>query len=224
MRQVTLALILGLLGCGLFVTAVAMAAPSQPAAIPLTGDSPLYDDPISGTKTISPTTHPVASAIAERFEEVEDSEITRLHDKEGLGFGVISHILFIEDTHGISSTVLIEQFQSGMGWGEILQFHKLPRGLAGYGGNLGSIMSSINKKGDDWMPPGQLKKSQPDSENWMPPGQLKKDQPVDGAFVPPGQLKKSDQGDDGGGGRSGPPGAPPGQVKDKDKGKGKDKK
>ena len=221
MRQVTLALILGLLGCGLFVTAVAMAAPSQPAAIPLAGDSPFYNDPISGTNTISPTTHPVASAMANHFD-VEYSEIERLHDEEGLGFGVIAHAYFIAEVSGNDPNALIGEFQSGKGWseiwGEIWREKNLHPGLAGHGMNLGSIMSSYNKKGDDWMPPGQFKKSQPEGENWMPPGQLKKDEPVDGAFVPPGQLNKSDKGDRDD--RGGPPSAPPGQVKDK----GKDKK
>jgi hypothetical protein len=227
MRQVTLALILGLLGFGLFVTAVAMAAPSQPAAIPLAGDSPLYDDPISGTKTISPTTHPVASAIAEHFH-VEYSEIARLHDEEGLGFGVIAHAYFIAEVSGYEPDELIREFQSGKGWGEIWgkiwREENLHPGLARHGMNLGSIMSSRNKKGDDWMPPGQLKKSQPESENWMPPGQLKKDEPDDGAFVPPGQLKKSDEGDDSGDDRGGPPSVPPGQAKDKGKNKNKNNK
>ena len=93
MRQATLALILGLLGCGLFVTAVALAAPSQPAAIPPAGDSPLYDNPITGTDTYSPTTHPVASAIAEHFD-VEYSKIAGHHFEEGLGFGIIARIYF----------------------------------------------------------------------------------------------------------------------------------
>ena len=222
MRQVTIALILGLLGFGLFVTAVAMAAPSQPAAIPLAGDSPLYDDPISGTKTISPTTHPVASAISEHFD-VEYSKIAGHHFEEGLGFGVIARIYFMADAWGINPDDLKNQFLDGMGWGEIwgdiLREQNLHPGLARRGMNLGSIMSSRNKKGDDWMPPGQLKKSQPESENWMPPGQLKKDEPDDGAFVPPGQLKKSDEGDDSGDDRGGPPSVPPGQAKDKGKNK-----
>ena len=208
MRQVTIALVLGMLGFGLFVTAMAMAAPSQPAAIPLVGVNPLYDDPITDTDTYSPTTtHPVASAIADHFE-VEYSEIAGLHNEDGLGFGVISHAYFIAETLGISPTALIEQFQSGMGWGEILKDHSLHPGLAGRGGNLGSIMSSRNKNGENWMPPGQLKKYELD----------------DDAFVPPGQLKKSDEDNDSGDDRGGPPSVPPGQERVKDKAKGKDKK
>jgi hypothetical protein len=226
MRRVTIALVFGLLGFGLFVTAVAMAAPTQPAVAPLAGDGPLYDvEPITDTDTYSPTTtHPVASAIAKHFE-VEYSEIAALHDEEGLGFGVISHMYFIADTWGIEIAVLKDQFLlEGMGWGEILKYHELPRGLAGFGGNLGSIMSSPNKKGDDWMPPGQLKKSLPDGEGWTPPGQLKKDESDGDGFVPPGQLKKSVEDEGGEGDRGGPPSAPPGQEKAKDKAKGKDKK
>jgi hypothetical protein len=196
-----------------------MAAPGQPAATSQVGHGPLYDDTITDTDTYSPTTHPVGSAIAEHFD-VEYSEITRLHNEEGLGFGIIARIYFMADAWEIDPEALKVQFLDGMGWGEILKSHDWPRGLAGYGGNLGSIMSSRNKKGDDSMPPGQLKKSQPEGEDWMPPGQLKKDEPDDDAFVPPGQLKKSDEDDDNEDDRGGPPG----QEKVKDKGKGKDKK
>ena len=72
-------------------------------------------------------------------------------------------------------------------------------GLAGRGGNLGSIMSGRDRT----LPPGQLKKLPSEGTD---------------TFVPPGQLKKSDGDDSDAGG--GPPSVPPGQGKDKGK-KGK---
>lgn len=210
MKKATLALILGLLGFGLFVTSVAIAAPDQPLVATSAQDSLQFADP----DTISPTTsisHPVASAMAEYFE-VEYSEIAALHE-EGLGFGVISHAYFVARTLGISPTKVIAKFQAGTGWGMIMKEYGLPPGLAGRGGNLGTIMSGR----DRMLPPGQLKKlSSNEADEFVPPGQRKKnDSEGDTDFVPPGQLKKSggDDNDD----RGGPPNVPPGQAKDKGK-------
>jgi hypothetical protein len=218
MRKAILPVVLGLLGAALFLTSVALAAPSQPAAFPATEGRFQIEDPITDTDTISHTTsvsHPVASAIAKHFD-VDASEIAALHD-EGLGFGVIAHAYFVGDTLGIPPAEVLAEFQAGKGWGEILKDFGLHPGLAGRGGNLGGIMSGR----DRMLPPGQLKKLPTDeADRLTPPGQLKKNQPDDSsAFVPPGQLKKSE------GGHSeaydGPPGAPPGQSQDKGK---KDKK
>lgn len=215
MRRAVLPIVLGLLGFGLFFTSMAMAASGQPPATSFSIHSPLFDDPITDTDTISPTvttTHPVASALADYFD-VDYSEIANLHE-EGLGFGVIAHAYFIAATSNFTPAItpsdVISKFQSGLGWGEILKEYGLPPGLAGKGRNLGSIMSTRK-----WT-------SYDAQATWMPPGQQKKNQPNDEGRASPGQLRKSDAADQDE--RGGPPSAPPGQGKDKDKGKGKGKK
>jgi hypothetical protein len=112
MKRIMLPMALGVLGVTLFVTSVALAAPSHPAAIPVTGgrfqlgDTLTDTESISDTDSISHTTsvsHPVVSAIAEYFGEyfdVDAAEIAALHD-EGLGFGVIAHAYFVGNTLGI---------------------------------------------------------------------------------------------------------------------------
>jgi len=212
MKRVILPVVLGLVGTTIFLTSVALAAPNHPTALPAAVDTFQLDDPISDTNTISDTgtishttsvSHPVVSAIAEYFGEyfeVDASQIAALHD-EGLGFGVIAHAYFVARTLGditgditITPAYVLDQFQSGKGWGEILKDYGLHPGLAGRGGNLGSIMSGRDRT----LPPGQLKKLSPDEAD---------------TFIPPGQLKKSngDDSDD----RGGPPSVPPGQNKDK---------
>lgn len=221
MKRLILPVIVGLIGTTLFLTSAALAAPDHPAAIPVTGatfqvgDTLTETEAISDTDNISHTTsvsHPVASALAKYFD-VDASEIAALHD-DGLGFGVIAHAYFVGDTLGIPPSDVLAEFQAGKGWGEIMKDYGLHPGLAGRGGNLGSVMSGRDRP----LPPGQLKKLSPDeADTFIPPGQLKKNQDEDGSgFVPPGQLKKpsggeSDQDSDH---------APPGQGKDKGK-KGK---
>jgi len=226
MKRVILPIVLGLVGATIFLTSAALAAPNHPAALPAAVGTFQLDDPITDTNSISDTgtishttsvSHPVASAIAKYFEEdfgVSASEIAALHD-EGLGFGVIAHAYFVARTLGnnIMPADVLAEFQAGTGWGEILKDYGLHPGLAGRGGNLGSIMSGRDRT----LPPGQLKKLSPDeADTFVSPGQLKKTQ-VEGTseFVPPGQLKKSngDDGDD----RGGPPSVPPGQNKGKGK-------
>jgi hypothetical protein len=210
MKRAVFPIVLGLLGFGLFFTSMAMAASSQPPATSFSIYSPLFDDPITDTDTISPTvatTHPVASAIADYFD-VDYSEIADLHE-EGLGFGVIAHAYFVANTLGITPTGVISKFQSGLGWGEILKGYGLHPGLAGKGGNLGFIMSTRKEARYEAQ------------DTWMPPGQQKKNQSDDGSGASPGQLRRSNAADRGE--RSGPPSAPPGQGKDKDKDKGKGK-
>ena len=114
---------------------------------------------------------------------------------------------------------MISEFESGKGWGVILKEYSLHPGLAGRGGNLGSIMSTRDRK----LPPGQLKKlPSEEGDAFVPPGQRKANQSEEGpAFIPPGQLKKSG-GDDGVDDQGGPPSEPPGHAKDKGK-KGKKK-
>ncbi|GAB4538667.1 MAG: hypothetical protein Kow0063_26730 [Anaerolineae bacterium] len=214
LRRLLLPVLLGLIGFGLFFTSLAVAASEQPVAPPGGGPQLPLGDPITDTDSISPTTsisHPVASAIAEYFE-VDYSEIATLHE-EGLGFGVIAHAYFIAGTLGISPTDVLAEFQAGTGWGEILKEYGLHPGLAGRGGNLGSIMSGRAQM----LPPGQLKRLSPNqADTFVPPGQLKKHQgegPPD--LGPAGHAGKPDE-DKGGG----PPGSPPGHGKDKgDKGK-----
>jgi hypothetical protein len=187
------------------------------------------EDPITDTDTISHTTsvsHPVASAIAEYFAEyfdVDASEIAALHD-EGLGFGVIAHAYFVARTLDVARTLggtvtpdmVLDEFQAGKGWGEIIKDYGLHPGLAGRGGNLGGIMSGR----DRMLPPGQLKKlPSEEADTLIPPGHLKKNESEGSSdFVPPGQLKKSDG--DVSEEHGGPPGVPPGHSKDKGK-KGK---
>jgi hypothetical protein len=185
------------------------------------------EDPITDADTISHTTsvsHPVASAIAKYFD-VDASEIAALHD-EGLGFGVIAHAYFVARTLGtitptITPAEVLAKFQAGKGWGEIIKDYGLHPGLAGpglagRGGNLGSIMSGR----DRILPPGQLKKlPSEEADTLIPPGHLKKNESEGSSdFVPPGQLKKSDR--DESEDHGGPPGVPPGHSKDKGK-KGK---
>ena len=141
MKRIILPMVLGLLGVTLFVTSAALAAPSHPAALPVTGDKFQIGDTLTDTEAISDTdsishttsvSHPVASAIAEYFEEyfeVEASEIAMLHD-EGLGFGVIAHAYFVAGTLGISPSLVLDQFQAGTGWGEIMKGYGLHPGLA----------------------------------------------------------------------------------------------
>lgn len=205
MRRVMLSLVLGLLGFGLLVTSVAMAASSQPPTLS-SMDSPLYDEPV--TDPVSPTTtvdHPVASAMADFFSEtfdfeVDSSVITGLHD-EGYGFGVIAKVYFVAGKLGgdVTPEFLLGEFDSGKGWGVIMKDLELHPGIAGRGGNLGTIMSTRNKD-DAKMPPGQLKKMET-------LGSEEGD-----TFVPPGQLKKSGGDDDQG---------PPGKAHGKGKAKGK---
>lgn len=194
MRRAILAIVLGLLGFGLLITSAALAAPSQPP-LASTGPAPSFADPITDTDGISPTvgfSHPVASAMASFFG-VDYTDIMTLHE-QGLGFGVIAHAYFISETHGISATVLLGQFQAGKGWGAIMKEYGWHPGRAGRGGNLGEIMSGKDGSG----PPGQLKKGQGDAGS-----------------TPPGQLKKGSQ--DQGTQDGGSPNTPPGRGKGKGK-------
>ena len=220
MKKAILSLLLGLLGLGIFVTSIAMAAPSQPLVATVAAESFQFADPITDTDPISPTSpipHPVASAMAEYFG-VDYLEIAKLH-QEGLGFGVIAHAYFIARTLDVMPMDVISEFESGKGWGVILKDHDRHPGLAGRGGNLGGIMSGR----DRMLPPGQLKKlPSEEADTFVAPGQRKANQSEEGpAFIPPGQLKKSG-GDDGVDAPGGSPSEPPGHSKDKGK-KGKKK-
>jgi hypothetical protein len=218
MKKGILSLTLGLLGFCLVVTSIAMASPGQPQVATVTADVLQFDDPITDTDGISPTTsisHPVASAMADFFE-VQYSEIAQLH-QEGLGFGAIANAYFIARTLDISPTDVISEFESGKGWGVILKEYELHPGLSGRGGNLGSIMSSR----DRMQPPGQLKKlPSAEADTFVRPSRpAETPSDVGPNWMPPGQLKKSggDESDIGQGGR---PSVPPGRAKDKgDKGK-----
>jgi hypothetical protein len=181
-RAIFWPIILGLLGFGLFFTSVALAAPTQPAALP--GETgALFQDPVTPTVTVTPTveppsptvtpttttTHPVASALAKYFD-VPYSEIETLH-QEGYGFGVIAKAYFAAQKLDITPTELLDKFDSGMGWGQIMKEYGLHPGQAGRGGNLGGIMSghaqnnqSLDSMGAGHTPPGQLKKGQPSDE------------------------------------------------------------
>ncbi len=186
MKRVMLSLVLGLLGVGLLLTSVALAAPNKPLTL-RAEPSYLFQDPISDTDTItdtdtlsdtdsiSPTTtmtHPVASKMAEYFE-VDYSEIEGLH-QDGFGFGVIARAYFVGEMLGITPTTLLDEFTSGTGWGVIMKEYELHPGL-GHDKNLGYIMSgrwrndqdssSLSTGTADHMPPGQLKKSDEDDGN-----------------------------------------------------------
>lgn len=196
MKRVMLSLVLGLLGVGLLLTSVALAAPNKPPTL-RAEPSYLFHDPISDTDTItdtdsiSPTTtmtHPVASKMAEYFE-VDYSEIEGLHE-DGFGFGVIARAYFVGEMLGITPTVLLDEFASGTGWGVIMKEYEL-----GHGKNLGYIMSGRWRNDQDG---GYLSTSS-------------------AGHMPPGQLKKSDKGNDDDRGQ-GPPSTPPGHDKNKDKG------
>lgn len=227
MRRALLPFLLGLLGFGLFVTSMAMAASGQPVAAPLSGDSPLFLDPPSSTLAMSPT-HPVAIAIANHFSDtfgVTYTDIMSHHVNQGLGFGVIAKAYFISEalsgTGVMPADVIYKFLNEGMGWGEIMKSYGLHPGVAGRGGNLGGIMSNRFDKKGSVLPPGLQKKV----DDCWPPGHCKNNGSGDGAGLGPPGLKSSseDDGDDRGGGR---PAVPPGQVgKDKsNNGKGKGNK
>jgi hypothetical protein len=217
MRRAMLPFVLGLLGFGLFVTSVAMAASGQPVAAPFSGEDPLYGyDAVSPTNTIS---HPVALAITNHFSDdlaVTYDDVIGLH-ADGYGFGVIAKIYFITQ---ISPTVtvdfLLDEFDSGKGWGEILKELGFHPGVAGRGGNLGGIMSNREDKKGSVLPPGLFKKG---ASCW-PPGHCKNDTSGAGSGFGPSSLKASDEDDDDDHG-GGPPITPPGQLKKGNKGKGK---
>jgi hypothetical protein len=163
MQRVIFSVLLGLLALGAFFTSVTLAAPSQPVIPPAEPDI-LFQDTITPTTEITSTgttTHPVAAAMAEFFD-VPYSEIWNLHEVEGYGFGVIAHAYFAAQKLGILPGELLDKFDSGMGWGQILKDYGLHPGRAGRGGNLGDVMSG-HKKGQSLdsagsMPPGQMKK------------------------------------------------------------------
>ena len=116
--------------------------------------------------------------------------------------------IFVAKTLGLEEPdAILDEFQAGKGWGEIMKDNGLHPGLAGRGGNLGGIMSGR----DQMLPPGQLKKmpSEGEADVFVPPGQRKKQAEDGSGFVPPGQLKKS------GGDESEDQGGPPGKSKDK---------
>jgi hypothetical protein len=210
--------VLGLLGFGLFVTSVAMAASGQPVAAPFSSEAPLYGyDAVTPTNTVS---HPVALAIANHFSDtfgVTYTDIMSHHVGDGLGFGVIAKAYFIADTKGVSPTEVISYFQSGLGWGVILkEIYGLHPGVAGRGGNLGSIMSNREDKKGSVLPPGLYKKG----DSCWPPGHCKNSESGEGSGFGPSGLKASDEDDDDDRG-GGPPITPPGQLKKGNKGKGK---
>jgi hypothetical protein len=209
MKRATLCLVLGLLGFGFFFASVAMAAPTQPL-IGQEGDSTPFQVTVTPTVTtppdITPTPpttstlpHPVASAMAEYFE-VPFEEIEGLH-QEGYGFGVIAHAYFIARTldDGTMPIDLLNEFDSGKGWGVILKEHDLHPGRRGRGGNLGDVMSGQGQKTDS---PGAAH---------VPPGQGKKDRDQPGGSLDTLSSGGGDNDDKG----HGPPTTPPGQDKDK---------
>ena len=167
MKRTVFSILLGLLGLVLFFTSAALAAPGQPLASPAE-PAALFQATITPTTEITSTTshtHPVASAIAGFFAEdfgVTYVDIMALHE-EGLGFGVIAKAYFAAQKLGIDPQVLLDEFASGKGWGEIMKENGLHPGRAGRGGNLGDIMSGhVNSQTDPTgarIPPGQLKKS-----------------------------------------------------------------
>ena len=175
MKRAIFSVLLGLLGLGILFTSAALAAPGQSlssAAQPVA----LFDEPITNTDEISsttPTTHPVAAAIASHFSGVFSTPTTyagimALHE-EGLGFGVIAKAYFAAQKLqemgmlDITPQVLLDEFSAGTGWGRIMKEYGLRPGQ-GRGSNLGAIMSghtsdeTLGASGGR-IPPGQLKKS-----------------------------------------------------------------
>lgn len=202
--------ILGLLGFSIFVTSVALAAPSQPRAASAAA-APLFQATMTPTVTVTPTTtvtptvtptvtvtpsptgtHPVATALSEYFG-VPYSEIADLHD-QGLGFGVIAKAYFAAQKLGedITPEILLDEFQAGTGWGKLMKKYDLHPGRSGRGGNLGDVMSGRGPR---------------------------KDSPDDGSTLDATGAGSDDDGRPGNG--HGPDFTPPGHDKDKDKDKGK---
>jgi hypothetical protein len=208
MKRLAFSFVLGWLGAGLLVTSMAVAAPNPPAVI--STDAPLFDDPITDTvDPITPVFHPVASAMSEFFD-VEYDEISSLHE-DGLGFGVIARAYFVSQKldDGTTPQSLLDEFESGLGWGEIMKAHELHPGLVGRGGNVGDIVANRDRNryetNTSWGEPPHV-----------PPGHLKKQEGMS-----PDDLFAGDAADDGRGNGNGPPSTPPGHLKDKDKGKKK---
>ena len=109
-----------------------------------------------------------------------------LHE-EGLGFGVIAKAYFAAQKLGIDPQLLLDEFNAGTGWGNIMKNHALHPGQ-GRGNNLGAIMSGHTSDetlgtSSGRIPPGQLKKSN---------GQLGGDNQADG-----GKDKDKDKGNNG---------------------------
>jgi hypothetical protein len=140
-----------------------LTAPAETITLFQATVTPTVAPPTPVTPTMpSTSTHPVASAMAKYFD-VPYSEIAALH-QEGYGFGVIAKAYFAAQKLGITPRELLDEFDSGMGWGQIMKEHNLHPGQAGRGGNLGDIMSghgrnnqSPDSLGADHTPPGHLK-------------------------------------------------------------------
>ena len=169
-----------------------------------------------------PAGHPVASALAEFFNDLlnlEDGAIMSYHE-DGMGFGTIAQACWISFLANNDDGLLDQIIQAKKGeiefssitlpdgttaknWG---QFKKAALGNEKAKNNLGAIMS------------GRANQEQEQEQEMSATGLSGKGKDKGGKpDTPPGQLKnKKDKDKDGG-----PPAQPPGQVKNK--GKGKDK-
>jgi hypothetical protein len=169
-----------------------------------------------------PTTeHPVASALAEFFNDIlglEDGTIMSYHE-EGMGFGVIAQACWMSyglegdaallddilaaKKSGDFSSITLPDGETAKNWG---QFKKAALGNEKAKKNLGAIMS------------GRAKQEQEQEQEMSATGLSGKGKDKGGKpDTPPGQLKNKKDKDKGGG----PPAQPPGQVKDKGGGKKK---
>jgi hypothetical protein len=225
-------LVFGLLAVGLLFTSVTLAAPQQPPAeagstmklfqtvltptATPTG-SVMLPTPTPTGSVILPTppptntfTHPVAAALADYFG-VPYAEIFDLH-QEGLGFGGIARAYFMaEQLEDVTADELLEQFQSGTGWGQIAKQHGLHPGQNGRGGSVGTVMSGRGSPSDT-LQTTESANNHPGRGNGPP-----------GRGGTSDTLQTTESVDTHPGRGNGPPNSPPGQDKKQDKGKGKKK-
>jgi hypothetical protein len=173
-----------------------------------------------------PTTeHPVASALAEFFNDIlglEDGAIMSYHE-DGMGFGVIAQACWMSyglegdaellddileaKKSGDFSSITLPDGETAKNWG---QFRKAALGNEKAKKNLGAIMSGRAKQEQE-----QEQEQGMSATGLSGKGKDKGGKPD----TPPGQLKNKKDKDKGGG----PPAEPPGQAKNKDKGGGKKK-
>lgn len=115
------AIILSVLSLVVLFTSVALAAPDPPLTLSSA------NQPIAPALISSTVTHPVATALAERFD-IDYEKIVALHEG-GIGFGgIVRAHLMAERLEGTSAEDLLAEFQAGAGWGEIAKAHNLHPG------------------------------------------------------------------------------------------------
>jgi hypothetical protein len=123
-----------LLVTGAAICLMAGVVAAAPASTNSVKADRMNGDPIvTGTM---PMTQPVAAAIASYFN-ISYTEVISLHET-GYGFGVIARVYLtaLRSNGVLTPTQLLDMFQAGMGWGQIMKQYGVHPG----GNGLGSIM------------------------------------------------------------------------------------